>query len=81
MFTGHSLASPAELLRRDLYTPEEVADLLEFDVNFVRHAAFTGDLRAYVVDHHILGIRRADVLAWLARRAQAGSSRGDDARS
>jgi hypothetical protein len=69
MWASQPLASPSELLRQETYSPEELADLLELDLNFVRHAAFTGQLRAFVVDHRILGIRRDDVLVWLTARA------------
>ena len=59
-----------ELLYQDQYTPEEVAGLLEIGLETVRHAAFTGALRAQIIEHDIISIRREDVLAWL--RAQAG---------
>ena len=36
--------------------------------HIVRHAAFTGELRAEIVGHHILRLRRDDVLAWLGTR-------------
>jgi aryl carrier-like protein len=57
----HSLQ---ELLLQDLYTPEEVADLLEIGLDVVRHAAFSGELRAQIAEHDIISIRREDVLAW-----------------
>ena len=57
----HSLQ---ELLLQDQYTPEEVADLLEIGLDVVRHAAFSGDLRAQIAEHDIISIRREDVLAW-----------------
>ncbi len=38
--------SVAELLQQDQYTPEEVAELLEIGLDVVRHAAFSGELRA-----------------------------------
>ena len=56
----HSLQ---ELLLQDQYTPE-VADLLEIGLDVVRHAAFSGDLRAQIAEHDIISIRREDVLAW-----------------
>jgi aryl carrier-like protein len=39
----HSLP---DLLQQDQYTPEEVAELLEIGLDVVRHAAFSGELRA-----------------------------------
>jgi excisionase family DNA binding protein len=56
-----------ELLRHAVYTPEELARLLEMSVYRIRHAAREGELRATIVDHHVLSIRREDVLDWLAR--------------
>jgi excisionase family DNA binding protein len=57
-------------LQQDQYTPEEVAELLEIGLETVRHAAFTGALRAQIIEHDTISIRREDVLAWLG--AQAG---------
>ena len=58
----HSLP---ELLQQDQYTPEEVADLLEIGLDVVRHAAFSGELRARIAEHDIISIRRDDILAWV----------------
>ncbi len=66
-----------ELLREDRYNPEEAAELLWPDgaegwlrsgLDVVRHAAFAGELRARIVGHDIVGIRRDDLLAWLEAR-------------
>ena len=63
-------ADPATLLHQDHYTPEELAELLGMSVYAVRHAAREGELKAAIVDHHILSIRREDALAWLARQGE-----------
>jgi aryl carrier-like protein len=60
--------SPHELLLQDQYTPEEVADLLGIGLDAVRHAAFTGTLRAEIRGHDIISLQRDDVLAWLQTR-------------
>lgn len=60
--------SASDLLHHDRYTPEELARLLDMDVNLIRQAAFAGDLRAEIVGHNIHSIRRDDVLSWLAAR-------------
>ena len=65
----HSLQ---ELLLQDQYTPEEVAELLEVGLDVVRHAAFTGELRAQIAEHDIISIRRDDVLAWARARGGPG---------
>jgi aryl carrier-like protein len=63
----HSLP---DLLQQDQYTPEEVAELLEIGLDVVRHAAFSGELRARIAEHDIISIRRDDLLAWV--RASGG---------
>lgn len=60
--------SPEELLHQDRFTPEELAAVLDMDVSFIRQEAFNGRLKAEIVEHHILSIRREDVLQWLADR-------------
>lgn len=57
-----------DLLRRDRYRPEELAALIDVDVNVIRTDAFAGRLRAEILDHHIIAIRRQDALDWLAAR-------------
>jgi len=61
--------SVEELLHKDFYSPEELALLLDMDVNAIRQAAYAGRLRAEIVDHDIIGIKREDAIAWL--RAEA----------
>ena len=63
-----------ELLQQERYTPEEVAELLGIGVHIIQHAAFSGELRAQIVGHDIISIRRDDVLAWL--EARGGLARG-----
>lgn len=63
---GEELAE--RLIHQDHFEPDDLATLLEMDVSLIRHAAFAGELKATVVDHHIVSIRREDVLAWLAER-------------
>ena len=69
-----------ELLREDRYTPKEAAELLwpggaeqllEGGLGVVRHAAFAGELRAQIVGHDIVSIRRDDLLAWLEARGDS----------
>jgi hypothetical protein len=56
------------LLHRDHYSPAELSDLLGIGEHVICHDARTGRLRAYVINHHILDIRREDALVWLQRR-------------
>jgi excisionase family DNA binding protein len=64
----HRDESIYELLQHELYTPEEVARLLGISVHIVQHAAFTHELRAQIVGHDIMSIRREDVIAWFEQR-------------
>lgn len=59
--------SAEEMLHHDSYSPEELARLLEIPLDNVHRAAMSGQLKAYIVDHHIIAIRRADVITWLNR--------------
>jgi excisionase family DNA binding protein len=57
--------SMLELLQSERYTPQDLAEILGVSAESVCHAAFSGELRAHVVGHDIVDIRREDVLAWL----------------
>jgi hypothetical protein len=57
-----------ELMHRDWFTPEELAELLDMSAFSIRHAVREGSLEGAVVDHHIISIRRDDVLKWLQNR-------------
>jgi hypothetical protein len=59
--------SIAQLLVKETYTPEEVSELLEIGTHVVRRACWDGALKAKIVDHHIVSIRRDDLLEWLDR--------------
>jgi excisionase family DNA binding protein len=57
-----------ELLHHERYTANEVARLLGLPLDVVRHAAFSGELPAEIVGHHIIRLRREDVVAWCETR-------------
>ena len=57
-----------ELLRHDHYTPEELSDLLGINKHTIEQAAQSGELHAPLLDHHIMNIRREDVVRWLEGR-------------
>ena len=57
-----------ELLHHDHYSPEELARVLGMDLHLILHDAQRGELKAYIVDHHVLDVRREDVLDWLRTR-------------
>jgi hypothetical protein len=54
--------------RQEHYRPDELAELLEVDPSLIRHEVFIGDLKATVLDHHIIDLRREDILRWLTDR-------------
>ncbi|MCO5176626.1 MAG: helix-turn-helix domain-containing protein [Thermomicrobiales bacterium] len=58
----------SELLHRDHYTPDELARLLDLSPEVVRHEVRVGRLKAYIIDHRVIDIRRPDVIDWLDRR-------------
>lgn len=67
----HTPASVFELLHHERYRAEEVARLLGIGLDVVRHAVYSGELRAETIEHHIICLRREDVVAWfLARQAR-----------
>jgi len=57
-----------ELLHQDDYRASELAELLGLPLTLIEHEALVGRLKSFIVDHHILCIRRDDALAWLDSR-------------
>ena len=60
-----------ELLHHERYTAEEAAKLLGIGVDVVRHATFSGELRAQIVGHHIIYLQREDILFWMQERRES----------
>lgn len=56
------------LVHQSHYTVEELAHVVGIGRHDIQHAVYTGELKAYVVNHHCLDILREDALAWLLRR-------------
>jgi hypothetical protein len=61
----HARRSIDDLLHEDIYTPAELATLLDIDVTTILNAAFRGDLKATIVQHDVVGITRQAALEWL----------------
>ncbi len=61
----HPRESVAELLVKEYYTPEEASDLLDISTYVIRRACWDGALNANIVEHHIVSIKRDDLLRWL----------------
>ena len=60
--------SASELLHHDHYSVEELAEVLDISQRMIEQAAFSGRLKAEIVDHHVISIKRADAIAWLEWR-------------
>lgn len=58
-----------ELMMKPSLSVEEVCQLYGFSPYLVRQAVRHGELRGTIVDHHIHGIRRDDLIMWLKERA------------
>ncbi|HYI14706.1 MAG TPA: hypothetical protein VEX37_04915 [Thermomicrobiales bacterium] len=56
---------PEQLLHAEAYTEEELSSLVGIGVYEIRRAAREGRLRARIVDHHVISIRRDDALEWI----------------
>ena len=54
-----------DILRKDHYTPEELSVLLGINKHAIEAAAHSGELRATLLEHHIISIRREDVVQWI----------------
>lgn len=57
-----------ELLHHDHYTVEEAAYLLGMDPKAINQAAHRHELAATCVDHHVISLRREDLIRWLRSR-------------
>ena len=58
-----------ELLHKQWYTVAEICELFRFSPLVVRRAARQGELHAAIIDHHVYGASRADLITWLKERA------------
>ena len=64
-----------ELLHHERYRAEDVARLLGVGIDVVRHAVFSGELPAETIEHHVICIRREDVVVWFTAREAGGAAR------
>ncbi len=54
---------------KDVYTPDEIAELFDnVTIDQVHGAVYRGQLKAVRDGEHIVGIHRADFLAWLSEK-------------
>lgn len=57
-----------ELLKKEHYSPEEAAEVLNMKQRSILAAAFGGDLKAEIVNGDVISISRTDLVAWLQWR-------------
>ena len=67
-FANHSKKSMEELFTAEELTPEELSVLIDVPVHAIHSAAFSGELKATIVDHDVVSIKRDDALAWMSMR-------------
>ncbi len=68
----HGNENTFSLLQHDHYTVDELSRVTLIDNELIERAAFSGDLKATIVDHHIVRIDRDDAVDWLNRRSPRG---------
>ena len=54
-----------DLIRHDHYTPKQLARLVGIEPTLICEAVFHGQLKATVVNHHVVSIARQDAIDWL----------------
>lgn len=56
------------LLKKDIYSPVEAAEILGMRERTINSAVYGGELKAHIVNHDIVSIDRPDLIAWLRTR-------------
>ena len=62
-----------DVMQHDTFTPKELARLVGTEPTLVCEEVFHGRLKATVVNHHVVSIKREDAIAWLRARAHIGA--------
>lgn len=57
-----------ELLKQEVYTPEEAAEVLNMKQRTIFSAAFGGELKAEILNGDVISVTRTDLVNWLQRR-------------
>ena len=57
-----------ELLKKEEYTPEEAAEVLNMRQRTIFASVYGGELKAKMVGNDIVSISRTDLVAWLRSR-------------
>lgn len=56
------------LFHKEIYTPEQAAQLASCSIDRIYEAAHAGRLKALVIGHDVVSIKRADLVAWMTER-------------
>lgn len=57
-----------DLLHKEVYTPQEAAEVLNISERIILKSAFGGDLRATIIRGDVISVTRTDLVAWLKWR-------------
>lgn len=57
-----------DLLKMEVYTPQEAAEVLNMSERLILSAAYGGDLKAVIVNGDVVEVTRTDLVAWLKAR-------------
>lgn len=57
-----------ELLKKEEYTPEEAAEVLNMRQRSIFSAVYGGELKAKMAGNDIVSISRTDLVAWIRSR-------------
>lgn len=56
------------LYHKEVYTPEEAAELASVNIDVIYQAVHRGTLNAVVVGHDVISIERGDLVQWMTMR-------------
>lgn len=57
-----------DLLKQEVYTPQEAARVLNLRENLILSSAYGGDLKATIINGDVISVTRTDLVAWLKWR-------------
>lgn len=57
-----------DLLHKEVYTPQEAAEVLNISDRMILKAAYGGDLKAVIINGDVVEVTRTDLVDWVKRR-------------
>lgn len=64
----HDIDDMMHLLRLEVYTPQEAAEVLQISERMILKAAYGGELKAVIINGDVVEITRTDLVAWVKWR-------------